>query len=307
MRTDTLPLRGSAVPDAAGGIAVKNAMSVDVEDYFQVSAFERHIRRDEWDRIPGRVEANTERILSIFSDHGVKATFFVLGWVAERHPSLVRAVAEAGHEVASHGYSHVRVFRQTPAEFQEDVVRTKKILEDASGCAVIGYRAASYSIDERSLWALQELERAGYRYSSSIYPIRHDLYGMPQAPRFPFYPNGTRGFLELPISTVEVMNRRLPCGGGGFFRLLPYGVSRWAIRRVNSREERPCIFYFHPWEIDPRQPRQRGLSAKTRFRHYLHLDRMEVRLQRLLTDFSWDRIDHVFPVNEDGRPDAANP
>lgn len=306
MRIDTVPLSGPAV-STAGDLAVRNAMSVDVEDYFQVSAFERHVDRGQWDRLPSRVEANTERILGMFSDHGVKATFFVLGWVAERHPALVRAIAAAGHELASHGYSHVRVFRQNPAEFFEDVSRTKKILEDTSGSAVIGYRAASYSIDERTLWALEELERAGYRYSSSIYPIRHDLYGMPRAPRFPFYPTGNRGFLELPISTVEVMKRRLPCGGGGFFRLLPYGVSRWAIRRVNAREKHPCIFYFHPWEIDPHQPRQRGLPAKTRFRHYLHLDRMEARLRRLLVDFAWDRIDRVFPVNESGPPGVVQP
>ena len=241
------------------GAAIRNAMSVDVEDYFQASAFEGFIDRDSWDRLPSRVAGNTERILNMFDDYGVKATFFVLGWVAERHPTLVREIASAGHEVASHGYEHVRVFQQSPREFHADISRTKAVLEDISGQEVVGYRAASYSIDARTLWALKEVQEAGYRYSSSIYPIRHDFYGMPEAPRVPFYPNGDEALIEVPITTVDILGWRLPCGGGGYFRLLPYGFSRWAIARVNKHEARPCVFYFHPWEIDPQQPRQQGI------------------------------------------------
>ena len=296
MQTDSIGVLDSATCALTHGTAIRNAMSVDVEDYFQVSAFESFIDRDSWNRIPSRVAGNTERILRMFDDYGVKATFFVLGWVAEHHPSVVREITAAGHEVASHGYEHVRVFQQSPREFRADISRTKAVLEDISGQEVVGYRAASYSIDARTLWALKEVQEAGYLYSSSIYPIRHDLYGMPEAPRVPFYPNGDGALIELPISTVDVLSRRLPCGGGGYFRLLPYGFSRWAIARVNTRESRPCVFYFHPWEIDPKQPRQQGISLKTRLRHYLNLSHMEDRLRRLLQDFTWDRIDRVFPV-----------
>lgn len=270
-----------------------NAMTVDVEDYFQVSAFEGHIDRDDWDRIPCRVERNTERILDLFEARGARATFFVLGWVAERYPGLLRRMVASGHEVASHGFAHVRVTQQQPAEFHEDVERTKKILEDACGHEVRGFRAASFSIGRDNLWALDTLQEAGYHYSSSIYPVHHDLYGMPEAPRFPFR-HREGGILEVPITTVPVLGRNLPCGGGGYFRLLPYGYSRWAFRRVNRREGRPAVFYFHPWEIDPGQPRQRGIGAKTRFRHYVNLGRMERRLERLLGDFRWDRMDAVF-------------
>ncbi len=273
--------------------SITNALSVDVEDYFQVSAFERHIARDTWETLPCRVERNTDRVLELFAEHGAKATFFTLGWVAERYPSLVRRIVEAGHEVASHGYSHVRVTQQTPAEFSDDVRRTKHLLEDVSGIEVRGYRAASYSINRDTLWALDTLNDAGYHYSSSIYPVRHDLYGMPDAPRFPFRHKET-GILEIPISTVKLMRRNWPGGGGGFFRLLPYAASRWAIRRVNRDDGRPSVFYFHPWEIDPDQPRQTGLSLRTRTRHYMNLSRMERRLERLLSDFHWDRMDRIF-------------
>lgn len=273
--------------------SITNALSVDVEDYFQVSAFERHIARDTWETLPCRVERNTDRVLELFAEHGAKATFFTLGWVAERYPSLVRRIVEAGHEVASHGYSHVRVTQQTPAEFSADVRRTKHLLEDVSGIEVRGYRAASYSINRDTLWALDTLNDAGYHYSSSIYPVRHDLYGMPDAPRFPFRHKET-GILEIPISTVKLMRRNWPGGGGGFFRLLPYAASRWAIRRVNRDDGRPSVFYFHPWEIDPDQPRQTGLSLRTRTRHYMNLSRMERRLERLLSDFHWDRMDRIF-------------
>ncbi len=269
-------------------------MTVDVEDYFQVSAFEPYINRDDWDRIDCRVECNTQRILDLFDSHQVKATFFMLGWVAERYPALVTRIVASGHELASHGYEHIRVTEQQPDQFREDVKRTKALLEDMGGVPVRGYRAASYSIGIKNLWALEVLQEAGYDYSSSIYPIRHDLYGMPQAPRFPFYPNGDGGLLEVPVTTFTLANRRFPCGGGGYFRLFPYPLYRWAMQRVNRKDDRPGVFYFHPWEIDPGQPRQTGISLKTRVRHYLNLERMEGRLEHLLRDFSWGRMDKVF-------------
>ncbi len=281
----------SAIPTADG---LMNAMTVDVEDYFQVSAFERHIRREDWDHLPCRVEPNVERILALFADKGVKATFFTLGWIAERHPQVVRRILAEGHELASHGWSHVRVTEQDRQSLRADVIRTKALLEDLGGAPVLGYRAASYSIGERNLWALEVLEEAGHRYSSSIFPIRHDLYGMPSAPRFPFRPNAGSRFLEIPMTTVVLGSKRLPCAGGGWFRLFPYPLSRWALRRVNRRDGESCVFYFHPWEIDPGQPRQRGIGAKTRFRHYLNLHRMEGRLTSLLGDFRWGRMDEIF-------------
>lgn len=271
-----------------------NAMTVDVEDYFQVSAFEPYIRREDWDRVPHRIEANMDRILGIFSESGVHATFFTLGWVAERYPALVRRIVDEGHELASHGWSHVRVTGQTPEQLRDDVARTKAVLEDVGGCEVLGYRAASYSIGESNLWALSVLEETGHRYSSSIYPIRHDLYGMPDAPRFAFHPLADSPFIEIPVTTWELGEKRLPCGGGGYFRLFPYALSRWAMRRVNVRDAESCIFYFHPWEIDPGQPRQPGIDGKTRFRHYLNLARMEGRLRRLIADFRWDTMRGVF-------------
>lgn len=270
-----------------------NAMSVDVEDYFQVSAFERHVSRKSWADLPSRVERNTRIALDLFELHGVRATFFVLGWVADRYPELVREIVRRGHELGSHGYEHVRVIHQSPEEFRTDVTRTKAILEQLGGVEVAGYRAASYSIGRDNLWALDVLHEAGYRYSSSIYPIRHDLYGMPSAPRFAFRHRGD-GILEVPISTVSVLNRNFPCGGGGYFRLMPYPLSRWAIGRVNRHDRSPAVFYFHPWELDPEQPRPDGLGLKTRFRHYLNLPRMQTRLARLLRDFRWDRMDRVF-------------
>jgi polysaccharide deacetylase family protein (PEP-CTERM system associated) len=272
-----------------------NAMTVDVEDYFQVSAFEDRIDAADWARMPVRVETNTMRVLELFAREGVHATFFTLGWVAERFPSLVRRIVESGHEVASHGFDHTRVIHQDAGQFRADVVRTKQLLEDVTGSAVRGYRAASYSIGASNLWALDVLQEAGYRYSSSIYPIRHDLYGMPDAPRFAFRVRAG-GLLELPITSVSALGRRWPCGGGGFFRLFPYALSSWGLRRVNREDRQPGIFYFHPWEVDPGQPRIDGIGLKTRVRHYLNLSRMEGRLQRLLGDFRWDRMDRVFPV-----------
>jgi polysaccharide deacetylase family protein (PEP-CTERM system associated) len=273
----------------------RNAMTVDVEEYFQVAAFEDRIPRDTWDRYPSRVAFNTGRVLDAFAEHGVHATFFVLGWVAEREPGLVRRIVAEGHELASHGYDHTRATTLDRATFLADVTRTKKILEDVSGRAVRGYRAPSYSIGARNLWALDVLHEAGYEYSSSIYPIRHDLYGMPEAPRFAFRLRRD-AILELPVTTVEVAGHKLPAGGGGYFRLLPYPVYAWALRRVNARDLQPGIFYFHPWEVDPDQPRIEGASLRSRFRHYVNLDTMEARLRRLLREFRWGRMDEVFPV-----------
>lgn len=270
-----------------------NAMSVDVEEYFQVSAFERHIDRADWDRLPGRAEASIDRILALFSERNIKATFFTLGWMAERYPQMVKRIVDDGHELASHGWSHVRVTQQQPAEFRDDVVRTRSLLEDLSGQQVRGYRAASYSVGAGNLWALDILEETGHQYSSSIFPIRHDLYGMPEAPRFAFRPEGG-SLLEVPITTIELMGHKIPCGGGGWFRFFPYQFSRWAIRSVNQQEKQPAIFYFHPWEIDFEQPHQQGLGFRTRFRHYLNLGRMEQRLVHLLRDFRWGRMDEIF-------------
>jgi len=270
-----------------------NALSVDVEDYFQVSAFEPHIPRRDWDRWPHRVQANTDRVLTLFDEAGVKATFFTLGWVAERYPGLIRAIVAAGHELACHGYDHRRVSDQTPEAFRADVRRAKGVLEDVGGVAVLGYRAASYSIGRDNLWALEILQETGFRYSSSIYPVRHDLYGMPEAPRFAFRPDNAPALLEIPVTTVRLAGRNWPCGGGGFFRLYPYTLTRWALRRINA-EGQAAIFYFHPWEIDPDQPRPPGLGWKTRLRHYLNLGRMESRLRRLLQDFAWDTVANVF-------------
>jgi polysaccharide deacetylase family protein (PEP-CTERM system associated) len=269
-----------------------NALTVDVEDYFQVSAFESHVDRGDWDTMPRRVESNIDAILELFATHGARATFFTLGWVAERHPAMVRRIVAAGHELASHGFAHGRAHDQQPAEFLDDVCRAKSLLEDLSGHEVRGYRAPSFSVGSRNPWAFDCIAKAGYRYSSSVYPIRHDHYGAPESPRFPYE---TRpGLMELPVSTVRVMNTNLPAGGGGYFRLLPYRVSRWSISRINKVDRRPVMFYFHPWEIDHEQPRVNGIPVKTRFRHYVNLGRTRARLARLLKDFHWDRADTVF-------------
>ncbi len=270
-----------------------NAMSIDVEDYFQVSALESRIGRERWSEWEIRVGTSTRRALEMFAEAGVKSTFFTLGWVAEQCPGLVREIVDQGHELASHGYEHKRATMQTQSEFREDIVRTKKLLEDMSGQAVRGYRAPSYSIGRDNLWAFDELASAGYEYSSSVYPIAHDLYGMPEAPRFAFRVRDT-GLLEIPVTTINWAGRNWPCGGGGFFRLLPYAMYRRGLARVNQADQQPGLFYFHPWEIDPDQPRVDGLSAKSRFRHYLNLSRMQPRLAQLLKDFQWDRMDNVF-------------
>lgn len=277
-----------------------NAMTVDVEDYFQVSAFEPYVSKQQWDNFPQRVEKNTNKILDIFEKKSIKATFFTLGWIAERYPDLIKRIVSNGHELACHGYEHIRVTEQTINQFRDDVSKAKKILEGISGKEVKGYRAASYSICATNLWALNVLQEEGFKYSSSIYPVKHDLYGMPDAPRFIYEPVNNQNFKEIPITTVRLGNQNFPFGGGGFFRFYPYALSKWALNRVNNQENESAIFYFHPWEIDPEQPRQQGLSLKTRTRHYLNLHRMEKRINRLLTDFNWDTMENVFKINEIG-------
>jgi len=270
---------------------VTNALTIDVEDYFQVSAFAPHIPRSDWPTRECRVERNVDRILAMLDQHETKATFFTLGWIAERYPELIRRIVAEGHELASHGYGHERASEQTAAAFFADINLAKLILEDLAGQEVKGYRAPSFSIGQHNLWAFDCLERAGYRYSSSIYPIRHDHYGMPDAPR---HAHAVGGLLEVPATTMRFLNRNWPASGGGYFRLMPYGVSRWMLRRVNHVDQLAAVFYFHPWEIDADQPRIPGISAKTRFRHYVNIHRMEARLNRLLGDFQWGRMDHLF-------------
>lgn len=272
---------------------IVNAMTVDVEDYFQVSAFDAVVSRDAWDTMPSRVVANTRRLLSMFQDCGVTATFFVLGWVADRHPGLVDEIAAAGHELASHGFGHRLVYEQTPDAFRADVRRAKQVIEDRSGQPVRGYRAPSYSITRRSLWALEILAEEGYAYDASIFPIRHDRYGIPDAPRHPYTvaPKGL-ALTEAPPSTVRVAGANLPIAGGGYFRLLPYGWTRWGISHLNAVERRPAIFYLHPWEVDPDQPRLRA-GALSRFRHYRNLHKTETRLRRLLGQFAFGSLGRV--------------
>jgi polysaccharide deacetylase family protein (PEP-CTERM system associated) len=284
----------AARPAPAPGERIRNAMTCDVEDYFQVSAFAPYIDRASWPARECRVEANIDRILGVFAAGDVKATFFTLGWIAERYPEMVKRIVAEGHELASHGYGHLRASDQTRAEFDQDIRSSKALLEDLGGQEVVGYRAPSFSIGEGNLWALEALTEAGYRYSSSIYPIKHDHYGMPSAPRFAFYPNGPDGLLEVPITTAMMMGKKLPAGGGGYFRLLPYALSKWMMEKVNREDREPTLFYFHPWELDPGQPRPEGLDAKSRFRHYINIDRMESRLAALTRDFAWDRMDRIF-------------
>ena len=272
---------------------MRNALSVDVEDWFQVGAFEGVIDKGSWDGLIHRVERNTEAVMALFAEANAKATFFTLGWVANRYPALVRRIAEAGHEVASHGWDHERVFRMTPEQFEGDLKHARAAIEDAAGQAVTGYRAPSFSIDMRTPWAHAILADAGYLYSSSVAPVIHDHYGWPDAPRFAFRPLMDSALIELPVTTVALRGRNFAAGGGGFFRLFPYDLSRWAIRHVNGRENRPAIFYFHPWEIDPAQPRVRNAPIKSRLRHYTNLGNMAPKLKKLLKDFSWYRTDEV--------------
>lgn len=272
---------------------VVNAFSIDVEDYFHVEALAPVIERDTWGDREYRAEDNTHRMLDLLAESSVKATFFVLGWVAKRSPGLVRDIHAAGHEVACHGLNHQRIYTQSPEVFARETREAKARLEDFIGAPVRGYRAATYSITRKSMWALEILEEVGFDYDSSIFPIRHDLYGIPDAPRFPYRP-GTGRLLEVPITTVEAFGQRLPCGGGGYFRLLPYWLFRAGLNRVNGTDRQPAVFYCHPWEIDPGQPREGGLRFRSRFRHYTNLGKMEARLRCLLGDFRWGRMDEVF-------------
>lgn len=289
--------------------SIINALTIDVEDYFQVSAMAPYIPRSDWDQRECRVEANVERILALLARHDVRATFFTLGWIAERYPQLVRRIVAGGHELASHGYGHERASDLSRVQFSDDITRARGLLEDIGGVAVTGYRAPSFSIGEGNLWAFDCLREAGYRYSSSLFPIRHDHYGMPDAPRFAHPVRD--GLLEVPATTVHLAGRNLPCSGGGWFRLMPYALSRWMIRRVNEADGQAAVFYMHPWEVDPGQPRVPGIDARTRFRHYVNLDKVHGRLDALLRDFRWGRMDEIFLAPADAarsvRPAAVHP
>lgn len=270
-----------------------NAMTVDVEDYFHVSVFDRVVKREQWATMESRVQANTERLLNLFDEFAVKGTFFVLGWVAERYPSLVRAIVERGHELASHGYAHRLIYNQTPDEFRQDVRRAKALLEDTGGVEVRGYRAPSFSVTRQSMWALDVLLEEQYRYDASIFPIRHDRYGIPGAPRWPHHLDRAGGRIyEVPCSTVRVGGTNLPVAGGGYFRILPYAWTRWGLARLNQQDGQPAIFYLHPWEIDPAQPRL-PVNALGRFRHYRNLHKTEARLRALMRDFRFGPLNGV--------------
>lgn len=277
-----------------------NAMTVDVEDYFHAEALLR-IRGDAGTQgVPLRFEASTNKVLDLFAARNVKATFFTLGWVAERAPGLVRRIVDEGHELAAHGYAHERISEQSPQAFRDDIRRAKSVLEDASGTLVRGYRAPTFSIVEKTRWAYPVLIEEGFTWSSSVYPVHHDLYGMPGSPRVPYRPLADADFIEIPMSTVKIGGRIVQGGGGGYFRLLPYGLSSWLVRRVNAVEGQPFMFYLHPWELDAGQPRVADLSVKSRIRHYTNLSRMDGKLDRLLQDFSWGRVDEVFDIVRDG-------
>jgi polysaccharide deacetylase family protein (PEP-CTERM system associated) len=284
------PIREAEGLAKLGG-AIVNGLSVDVEDWFQVGAFEGVIERNDWASLSDRVERNVHQILDMFDAAEVKATFFALGWVAQRHGGLMHEIVTRGHELASHGWDHGRVFRMDRKAFAEDISRARKVLEDAAGVRVTGYRAPSFSIDQRTPWAFMELAEQGYTYSSSVAPVAHDHYGWAEAPRFAFRPLPSSPLLEIPVTTAVFAGKRLAAGGGGFFRVIPYGFSRWAIRQVNRREGRPAVFYFHPWEIDPGQPRVAGAPLRSRLRHYTNLDKMAGKLRQLVGEFAWGRMD----------------
>lgn len=268
-----------------------NGLSVDVEDWFQVGAFENVISKRDWPTLPSRVERNTDAVLALFAETGATATFFTLGWVAERCPALIRRIVDAGHEIASHGWDHRRVFTMTPAEFRADLARARNVLEDAGGTAVTGYRAPSFSIDARTPWAHEALAEAGYTYSSSVAPVAHDHYGWREAPRYAFRPLADHPLIELPVTVAELARRRMPTGGG-FFRLFPAALTNFAVRQVN-REAQPAVFYFHPWEIDPGQPRVAGAPLRSRLRHYSRLGAMAGKLRGLVRRHEWGRVDAV--------------
>ena len=284
------------IAPARANTRVLNALSIDVEDYFQVEAFVDIVKRDDWPAYSSRVVANTEALLHIFSDAKVLGTFFVLGWVAERYPGLVAAIATEGHEIACHGYSHQRVSRQTPVQFRDETVRAKHLLEDITGRPVIGYRAATFSIVSESLWALDVLADVGFLYDSSIFPVRHDSYGIPAFSRTPVRLDLQSGasLVEFPLTTVRIAGVNVPVSGGGYFRIFPYGFTRFAYRRLN-RAGSPVMFYMHPWEIDALQPRLPG-RLTSRLRHYANLERTAGRLQRLLADFRFGRVCDVVDI-----------
>ncbi|KRS22218.1 polysaccharide deacetylase [Alishewanella sp. WH16-1] len=269
-----------------------SALTVDVEDYFHVAAFENNIKSSDWHKMPVRVERNTYRLLELFEQQQAQATFFLLGWVAERYPQLVRAIHAAGHEVASHGYNHTKATLQSRAEFATDIRDTKKLLEDIIGADVYGYRAPSFSIDKTNEWAFAELKQAGYLYSSSTYPVKHDLYGTPDWPQQPYM--RPEGIWECPMPILNLAGKQLPVAGGGYFRLLPYWLSKRLINRYLLNSASPYMFYFHPWEIDPEQPRIKDASAKSKFRHYVNLGKMEAKLTALLQDYQWNTVKQVF-------------
>ncbi len=278
---------------SVGTKIVRNALSVDVEDWFHVGAFENVIKQADWPTLECRVETNTDRLLAMFDEAGIKATFFTLGWVAERYPALMRRIADAGHELGNHGSNHDRVFTLGAKAFAADIERARKTIEDASGAMVLGYRAPSFSIDQRTPWAHEVLAEQGYTYSSSVAPVKHDHYGWADAPRFAFQPLPGSDFIEIPVTTAMFGGKRLAAGGGGFFRMLPYRFSHWAIDQVNSEDHRPAIIYFHPWEIDPDQPRVANAPLKSKLRHYSRLSVMADKLNRLMRDFQWDRLDTI--------------
>lgn len=270
-------------------------MSVDVEDYYHAWAITSKIGKQAWSSWPSRVEASTRRLLDLFDERSVKATFFVLGWVAERQPALVRDIVARGHELASHGYGHDKVFELTPEDFTEDVRKTRLLLEDQGGVAVKGYRAPSFSIDQRCWWAYDGLAEAGYAYSSSLHPIRHDHYGMPDAPLTPFRPTGG-AMVEIPVATIDLRGRRISCAGGGHFRIYPYRWSDWCLGKLEADDDRTGVFYLHPWEVDPDQPRVPGLPLKSRLRHYTGQAGMEAKLARLLDRRPFGRIDELIDL-----------
>lgn len=273
---------------------VKNAMTIDVEDYFHVSAFENSITPDSWGNMECRIERNMDLLLNMFDENDTKITFFVLGWVAKAYPQVVKRIVSEGHELASHGTNHRRATEQSRAEFQQDVGDAKKLLEDLGGKAVTGYRAPSFSFNTENTWVYDVLQEEGYLYSSSVYPVKHDLYGIPDAPRSIY--KAENGLTEIPLSTLPVMGKNIPVSGGGFFRLYPLAFTNMAIKRLNTKEALPYIFYLHPWELDPHQPRVEGASLKSRFRHYLNLKRVESRLRRMLKTFEWDTMENVFNI-----------
>ncbi|WP_246163567.1 XrtA system polysaccharide deacetylase [Oryzomonas sagensis] len=295
---------------------ILNVLTIDVEDYFQVSAFERCVKRSEWGAYPLRVEDNTRRILDMLDEFGVTATFFVLGWIAERTPRLVKEIQARRHEIACHGYGHQRVTQQTRQEFRDDIRKSKAVLENLLGTAVIGYRAPSYSIARNSFWAFDELIEAGYLYDSSVFPIRHDFYGIPDWPRYACNvlrkANGdwdpeteapeTGGaeigaaprIFEIPITTVNICGKNIPIAGGGYFRFFPYAFTKWGLQRINSKENKSFVFYLHPWELDPEQPRMRGAGVKSTFRHYLNLHKTAQRFHQLLGDFSFTSLKRMY-------------